>query len=182
MLWMRVVPGVPWLAESHPSSASRREIQKMLRISSGDKSCGGPPSLGSGLACSHHTLPASPAALFSIHRLIKYYKLHPMLWCWHIPVFDHSPHVLQEWVWQLPSFGCSGCCSYRDRSGPGLGCGTDLLSDPEPSVESTFHLACTVLLMVNVMNMGLRIKPLVLDGIAILPACEECAIGHEDQA
>lgn len=76
-----------------------------------------------------------------------------------------------------PSFGCSGCCSYRDRSGPGLGCGTDLLSDPEPSVESTFHLACTVLLMVNVMNMGLRIKPLVLDGIAILTASEECAIG-----
>lgn len=62
---------------------------------------------------------------------------------------------------------------------PGLGCGTDLLSDPEPS----FHLACTVLLMLNVMNMGLVIiKLLLLDGIAILIAFEECAIGHEDQA
>lgn len=66
---------------------------------------------------------------------------------------------------------------------PGLGCGTDLLSDPEPSFESTFHLACTVLLMLNVMNMRLVIiKLLVLDGIAILIALEECAIGHEDQA
>lgn len=65
---------------------------------------------------------------------------------------------------------------------PGLGCGTDLLSDPEPSFESTFHLACTVLLMLTVMDMGLILKPLVLDGIAILTAFEECAIGHEDQA
>lgn len=65
---------------------------------------------------------------------------------------------------------------------PGLGCSTDLLSDPEPSRESAFHLACTVLLMLNVMNMGLIIKPLVLDGIAILTAFEEYAIGHEDQA
>lgn len=111
LLWMRVVPGAPRDAASHPSSGSRREIQKMLRIYSGGKSCGGAPSLGAGLACSHHALPASPAALFSIHRLIRYYKLQPLLRCWHVPVFQHSPHVLQERGWQLPSFGCSGCCS-----------------------------------------------------------------------
>lgn len=65
---------------------------------------------------------------------------------------------------------------------PRAGCGTDLLSDPEPSFESTFHLACTVLLMLHAMNMGLRIQPLVLDGITVLIAFEECAVGHEDQA
>lgn len=154
----------------------------MLRIYSGGRSCGRAPSLGSGLACSHHALPSSPAAPFSIHRLMRYCKLQLLLWCWHIPVFQHSPHVLQDRGWQLPSLGCSGCCSYRNRSGPGLGCGTDLLSDPEPSFESTFHLAGTVLLLLNVIYMGLIIKPLVLDRIAILVAFEECAIGHEDQA
>lgn len=35
LLWMRVVPGAPRDAASHPSSGSRREIQKMLRIYSG---------------------------------------------------------------------------------------------------------------------------------------------------
>lgn len=96
--------------------------------------------------------------------------------------FSIPPTCCRRWGWQLPSLGCSGCCSYRDRSGPGLGCGTDLLSDPEPSFESTFHLACTVLLMLHVMNMGLTIQPLVLDGTAILIAFQECAIGREDQA
>lgn len=167
------------LAASHPSSGSRREIQKMLRIYSRGKSCGRAPSLGSGLACSLHTLPASPAALFSIHRLIS--SSH----CCGVGIsqfFSIPPTCCRRWGWQLPSRGSSGCCSYRDRSGPRLGCGTDLLSDPEPSFESTFHLACTVLLMLHVMDIGLRIQPFVLDGRAILIAFEECAVGHEDQA
>lgn len=83
---------------------------------------------------------------------------------------------------RLPSFGCSGCCSYGDRSGPGLGCGTALLFDPEPSFESTFPLACTVLVMLNIMNTGLVIKYLVLNQIAIFIAFEKCAIGHEYKA
>lgn len=82
--------------------------------------------------------PASPPAVLSIHRVIRYYKLRPLPWCWRIPFFSVPPMCCRMRGCQLPSFGCSGCRSYGDRSGPGLGSSTALLFGPEPLFESTF--------------------------------------------
>lgn len=128
------------------------------------------------------TLSPHPQQLFSIHSLIRYSKLQPLLWCWHIPVFQHFPHILQERGWQIPSFGCCGCCSYRERSGQGWDVAQTFFLTQNHHVKAHFTWPALCSSMLNVMNMGLIIKPLVLDGIAILTAFEECAVGHEDQA
>lgn len=48
--------------------------------------------------------PASPAAVFSIRRVIGYYKLRPLPWCWRIPFFQHSSRVLQDEGLPAPFF------------------------------------------------------------------------------
>lgn len=135
-------------AASHPGSGSRKEMQKMLRISFGDKSCARAPSLGVWLACSHQALPCFPTSCLFCQALATAVVLA-------YPVFFSVPPP---------------CCRMRDcgsllsdvqAAAPkeaGQVQGTALLFDPEPSFQSTFPLACTVLLTLNVMNMGLVIK------------------------
>lgn len=143
---MRPIPGYPagcsgWErgAASHPGSGSRREIQKMLRIYFGDRAVLGLHPWAFGLPAATVLSPASPAAVFSIHRVIRYYKLRPLLWCWRIPFFQRSSRVLQDEGLPAPFFWMFRLLLLRRqvRSRAGMRHGPSFF-DPEPSFESTF--------------------------------------------
>lgn len=50
----------------------------------------------SGLPAATVLSPVSPAAVFSIRRVIRYHKLWSLPWCWRTLFFQHSPPVLQD--------------------------------------------------------------------------------------
>lgn len=85
-----------WGAASQPGSGCGREIQKMLRVYFGEEAALGLHPWASGLPAATVLSPVSPAAVFSIRRVIRYHKLWSLLWCWHTLFFQHSPPVLQD--------------------------------------------------------------------------------------
>ena len=107
LLQMRAVPGYPKGFSIPPGSGSRREIQKMLRIWFGDRAVLGLCPQAFGLPAATVLSSASPAAVFSVRRVIRYSKLRPLLWCWHIPVFQCSSCVLRDGGLPAPFFRMS---------------------------------------------------------------------------
>lgn len=135
-------------AASHPGSGSGKEIQETIRISFGDKSCARAPSLGVWLACSCQALPCFPTSCIFYQALTTAVVLA-------YPIFFSVPPTCCRMR------GCGSLLLDVQAAAPveaGQVQGTALLFDPELSFQSTFPLACTVLLMLNIMNMGLVIK------------------------